>query len=81
MPIWQTIFNPPETWYLAILAGVYPLFGFVLIGEGIVRFGLLMVSRRFKSGRIYRIQDALSMLGEYTRANSTGIMMLDEPCE
>lgn len=42
----QSIFNPPETWYLAILAGVYPLFGFVLIGEGIVRFGLLMLSRR-----------------------------------
>jgi hypothetical protein len=42
---------------------------------------LLMVSRRFKSGRIYRIQDALSMLGEYTRADSTGIVMIDEPCE
>jgi Trk K+ transport system NAD-binding subunit len=41
----QPIFLP-ETWYLAILSGVYPLLGFVLIGEGIVRFGLLMVSRR-----------------------------------
>lgn len=48
---WMTMFaestyNPPETWYLALVDGIYPLLGFVLIGEGIVRFGLLMLSRR-----------------------------------
>lgn len=48
---WMALFAQPpfdatERWHLAILNGVYPLFGFVLIGEGIVRFGLLMLSRR-----------------------------------
>ena len=42
----QTLFNPPETWYLEVLHGVYPLIGFVVLGEGIVRFALLMTSRR-----------------------------------
>ena len=42
----QTVFSPPETWYLALLYAVYPLFGFGLLGEGIVRLGLLMLSRR-----------------------------------
>jgi Trk K+ transport system NAD-binding subunit len=42
----QPIFSPPDGWYLELLAGIYPLFGVVLIGEGIVRFALLMVSRR-----------------------------------
>jgi hypothetical protein len=37
---------PPETWYLEVLTGVYPLFGFVLVGEGIVRLGMLMISRK-----------------------------------
>ena len=42
----QPVFSPPATWYLTVVDAVYPLFGFALIGEGIVRFGLLMVSRR-----------------------------------
>jgi hypothetical protein len=41
----QPILSPPETWYLAILCGLYPLIGFGLIGEGVVRLGLLIVSR------------------------------------
>jgi Trk K+ transport system NAD-binding subunit len=36
----------PSTWYLAIMQGVYPLIGFVVVGEGIVRFAMLMLSRR-----------------------------------
>lgn len=42
----QALFNPPETWYLEILGGVYPLLGFLVLGEGVVRFALLMTSRR-----------------------------------
>jgi hypothetical protein len=46
---WMALFAqpvlPPERWYLMILCGLYPLFGFVLIGEGIVRIGLLILSR------------------------------------
>jgi Trk K+ transport system NAD-binding subunit len=42
----QPIFNPPTAWYLEVIGGVYPLLGVVLIGEGVVRFALLMVSRR-----------------------------------
>ncbi|HVV81832.1 MAG TPA: NAD(P)-binding protein [Kofleriaceae bacterium] len=42
----QPPFNPPATWYLELAAGLYPLLGVVLIGEGIVRFALLMMSRR-----------------------------------
>ncbi len=42
----QALFNPPEVWYLEVLHGVYPLIGFVLLGEGVVRFALLMTSRR-----------------------------------
>jgi Trk K+ transport system NAD-binding subunit len=42
----QGIGPTPETWYLMMMEGMYPLLGFMLIGEGIVRFGMLMVSRR-----------------------------------
>jgi Trk K+ transport system NAD-binding subunit len=41
----QPIFNPPETWQLAVVDALYPLLGFVLVGEGIVRLSLLLVSR------------------------------------
>jgi hypothetical protein len=41
----QPILSPPETWYLALLCGVYPLLGFGLVGEGVVRIGLLVVSK------------------------------------
>jgi len=36
----------PEAWYLKIVNGIYPLFGVVLLGEGVVRLGLLLASRR-----------------------------------
>lgn len=42
----QAIFSPPQTWYLAVVGAVYPLFGLVLIGEGVVRLGLLLASRQ-----------------------------------
>ncbi len=42
----QPIYSPPDSWYLQLCSGIYPLFGVLLIGEGIVRFALLMVSRR-----------------------------------
>ncbi len=42
----QPVFSPPPTWYLQAVAAVYPVVGFVVVGEGIVRFGLLMLSRR-----------------------------------
>jgi voltage-gated potassium channel len=36
----------PPTVGLGIMCGVYPVLGFVLVGEGVVRLALLMVSRR-----------------------------------
>src|SRR5688572_30246093 len=33
----QPILTPPETWYLTLLCVFYPVLGFVLIGEGVVR--------------------------------------------
>jgi hypothetical protein len=42
----QPILSVPETWYLAMLCGIYPLLGFGLVGEGIVRIGILMMSRQ-----------------------------------
>jgi voltage-gated potassium channel len=42
----QPVSSPPETWYLALVDGVYPLVGVALIGEGVVRFAMLMLSRR-----------------------------------
>jgi len=41
----QPILMPPERWYLEILCGVYPLLGFGLVGEGIVRIGMLILSK------------------------------------
>src|SRR5947199_5507504 len=40
----QTIL-PAERWYLELLCGVYPLLGFGLVGEGIVRIGMLTLSQ------------------------------------
>jgi hypothetical protein len=37
---------PQDAWYLEVLGGTYPLFGFILVGEGIVRLGMLMISRK-----------------------------------
>jgi voltage-gated potassium channel Kch len=42
----QPVFSPPAAWYLTLLCGVYPLLGAVLIGEGVVRLALLLMSRR-----------------------------------
>jgi voltage-gated potassium channel len=41
----QPILMPPETVPIAILCGLYPLLGFGLVGEGIVRIGLLIMSK------------------------------------
>ena len=43
---WLTPVFPPHAWYLLVLDAVYPLLGFILIGEGVVRLAMLMVSRR-----------------------------------
>ena len=47
---WMALFAQPmsmmpERWYLALLCGVYPLLGFGLVGEGVVRIGLLVMSK------------------------------------
>jgi Trk K+ transport system NAD-binding subunit len=42
----QPIFARPDAWYLQLMHAVYPLLGLALVGEGIVRLALLMVSRR-----------------------------------
>jgi len=42
----EPMYNPPPTWYLALVQGLYPVLGFALVGEGVVRFGMLMISRR-----------------------------------
>src|SRR5437879_4158441 len=36
----------PPTWGVGVMCGLYPILGFILIGEGIVRLTLLMLSRR-----------------------------------
>lgn len=41
----QQVYSPPDAWYIAAIYAVYPLFGAVLLGEGIVRLGLLLFSR------------------------------------
>jgi voltage-gated potassium channel len=42
----QPLYTPPQPWYLMLLYGAYPVLGFILIGEGVVRLALLMISRR-----------------------------------
>jgi Trk K+ transport system NAD-binding subunit len=42
----QTIVPPPLPWYLEIITGIYPLIGFVVVGEGIVRLSMLIVSKQ-----------------------------------
>jgi Trk K+ transport system NAD-binding subunit len=39
-------FGTPDVWWIAAVQGLYPLFGFLIVGEGLVRFAFLMVSRR-----------------------------------
>jgi voltage-gated potassium channel len=47
---WMNLFGEPmvtpRVWYLAAVQALFPLVGFVLIGEGIIRLGILMFSRR-----------------------------------
>jgi voltage-gated potassium channel len=42
----QPLFNPPETWYLTLVCAVYPLVGAIVIGEGVIRLAVLMMSKR-----------------------------------
>jgi Trk K+ transport system NAD-binding subunit len=42
----QPIYNPPPSPWVAVTCALYPLLGFVLIGDGIVRLSLLIVSRQ-----------------------------------
>jgi voltage-gated potassium channel len=46
---WMNLFGEalvqPATWYVGLLLGVLPLAGFVLVGEGVVRLGILTFSR------------------------------------
>lgn len=42
----EVVFSPPDAWYLDVLHALYPLAGLVVLGEGVVRFALLMTSRR-----------------------------------
>lgn len=41
----QQPLSPPQTWYLAVLSGIYPVLGFLLVGEGLLRLSTLLVSR------------------------------------
>lgn len=42
----QPMYSPPVPWYLMVLYAVYPVLGFMLVGEGVVRLALLMISKR-----------------------------------
>ncbi len=42
----QPLDNPPRNWPLKLMCCVYPVMGFILIGDGVVRLSLLILSRR-----------------------------------
>lgn len=42
----QPVFSVPSRWYVELMCALYPIFGALLIGEGVVRFAMLMISRR-----------------------------------
>ncbi len=42
----ETVFLAVDHWYLEALAAVFPLFGAIVVGEGVVRLGLLLMARR-----------------------------------
>jgi voltage-gated potassium channel len=42
----QPVGSPSECWYITLLAALYPLIGFIIFGEGIVRLAMLLISRR-----------------------------------
>jgi Trk K+ transport system NAD-binding subunit len=54
----QPITAPPQPWHLTVVAIVYPIFGFLLIGEGVVRLALLLMSRRHGEKEWMRVMAA-----------------------
>ena len=42
----QPLYSPPIPWYLKLVYCAYPVLGFVLLGEGVVRLALLLMSKR-----------------------------------
>src|SRR3954464_7002604 len=36
----QPVYSPPAAWYLMVMYAVYPVLGFMLVGEGVVRLAL-----------------------------------------
>lgn len=42
----QPSYNPPTAWYLLLIYAIYPVLGFILVGQGVVRLSLLLISRR-----------------------------------
>ena len=42
----QPMYAPPVAWYLMVMYAAYPVLGFMLVGEGVVRLALLLISRR-----------------------------------
>jgi voltage-gated potassium channel len=54
----QPEFQHPETWYLTALNGFYPVVGFVLIGEGVVRLALLISSRERGASEWMRVMSS-----------------------
>lgn len=42
----ETIFSNVDHWYLEAVGALFPLFGAVVVGEGVVRLGLLLMARQ-----------------------------------
>src|SRR5688500_15222235 len=42
----QPIKSLPDAWYLKLLCITYPVIGLILVGEGVVRLAILMISKR-----------------------------------
>jgi Trk K+ transport system NAD-binding subunit len=42
----QPLVQVPRSWHLGLMQALYPVLGFILIGEGVVRLALLLMSRR-----------------------------------
>jgi Trk K+ transport system NAD-binding subunit len=54
----QPMTSPPQPWHLTAMSIVYPIFGFLLIGEGVVRLALLLMSRRHGEKEWMRVMAA-----------------------
>lgn len=52
----ENTLTPGDSWFLAFLFGTYPLLGFVLIGEGIVRLALLISSKERSESEWQKVQ-------------------------